>query len=639
MQALAQHALLVLAAGLVAATGWRVAGCAAPAGLARAVATAVLAVAFAVAQALALGLLDLSGAPPALTAAAALGALAAYRLLPATAPGPGTQLAAWWRALEPRGRAGAGALGLTIAGWAAWQLQHPYIGDDGFTYHLPLAAHYAQEGTAGGLVELFQGVPVANYPVTNEVAVGWGLGLADSWVMASIWGPFLVAVLLAAGTLGLRTLRVPVAVVVAALAAFLALPLALTQVGGPLTDLPAVTWLVCAAALAAASRERPALLAVALVAAGLSFGTKTTGSVLLAAALLAAAVAGRDRLRTLHPAWSGLVPLALLVGGVWVVRNTIDHGSPLWPLVATSWGDDVPPAFAAIDDSFLSHPGEMLDDGRASDYTNILSGGTYLLAGGLLAALLVARTRLALACSAAAAVAVAAWAAAPYTGIDQPALAVGATRYLLPALAAATLALAVTARDAGRRGRLAILVLLWIAAVASVGRTWEFGFPFVPSLGTVIGLAVIGAAAGLAAGRLRVRVAPAVRRAAPYATGVVLALGLAGAADGYLERHAEAGRIDGGLLRAALATPGFDDDEGLEIAMGPATVAFLRGERLQHTVTFVGSETSCAELRRRRARGWVVLQHAPETAAYRHLRSCLPGRPRWRDGAYELHAG
>ncbi len=584
MLALAQHALLVLSAGLLALTGWRIADRAAPSGLARAVAAAVLAVALAVLEALVLGLFGLAGEPLVLAAAAAATFAAAHRLLPRPQLGAREELAAWWAARPPRERAGIGGLLGVLLGWTAWQLQHPYVGDDGFTYHLPLAAGYVQTGTAGAIIDFIEGVPVANYPVTNEVALGWALALSDSWVVASVWNPLLVAVLVAAGWLGLRGLRVPAAVRVAALAAYLSLPLLLTQVGGPLTDLPCAAWLVAAGALAVASRTHPALLAIALVAAGLSFGTKTTGSVLLAAALLTAAWQGRDALRRLHPAWAALVPVAVGVGGVWVLRNLIDHGSPLWPLVAMPWGTDVPPAFAAVDDSFLSHPGAMLDDGRASDYTNILSGGTFLLVGGLLAFSL-ARTRATIAASAAVAVASFAWMAAPYTGIDQPALAVGALRYLLPALAAATLALSLAARDAGRTGRIAVLVLLWVATVSSIGRTWEFGFPFVPSLGTVIVLALLGAGAALL---VAPRVPAVAWRAAPAAAAVAVVVALTVGADGYLGRHAESGRVNGGLVRAALATPGFDQN-GLEISMGPASMAFLRGEELQHELRFLDS--------------------------------------------------
>lgn len=636
MQALAQHALLVLSAGLLAAAGWRIADRAAPAGLARPVAAAVLAVAFAVASALVLGLAGLSGSPLALAGAAALVWLGTWRALPAPELGPGAELTAWWTGAEPRARLALGALAVLVAGWAAWNLQHPYVGDDGFTYHLPLAASYVQTGTAGGITEFIQGVPVANYPVTNEVALGWAMGLSGSWVVASVWNPLLVALLLAAGTLGLRALRVPVAVVALALGAFCALPLLLTQAGGPLTDLPAVAWLITAAGLAAASRDRPGLLPIALLAAALSFGTKTTGSVLLLAALGLAAWPHRQALGALARPWGWVVPLALTVGGIWVLRNVIDHGSPLWPLVATPWGDDVPPDFAAVDDSFLSRPGDMLDDGQLEDYTNILSGGTFLLLGGLLAGPLV-RTRATLVASALVAVATFAWMSAPYTGIDQPALAVGALRYLLPALAAATLALTLAARDGGPRLRIAVLVLLAIATVSSIGRTWEFGFPFVPSLGTVVVLAAAGGALGFFWDRLP-RIPAIVWRAAPAAAAVAAVVVLTVGADGYLGRHAESGRVDAGLVRAALDQPGFGDDEGLEIAMGPATVAFLRGERLQHDMSFLGSATPCAEVLRRLDRGWVVLQRSPETPAYRHLRSCLPDAPRWQDDVYELHA-
>jgi hypothetical protein len=633
VQNLAHHALLGIAIAGLAGAGWRAAGRASPAGLPRLLATAVLATALAVAEALALGLAGLADSGVALAAAAAATWLAAWRLLPRPAVGALAELRDWWGRADARARVVAGAAAGAWLLWIAWQLRHPFLSHDGFTYHLPLAAAWAQSGHPGQLVDVIEGVPVANYPVTNEVLLSWAFALSDSWVVASIWTPVTLAVLVCGAVVGLRALRVPPAAIVAAVVAFAVQPLVTTQLGAPLTDVVAVAWLVATAGLCAASLERPALLPVALVAAALSFGTKTTSSLLLVVALALAALANRRAIRLLQPAWALAVPLALVVGGAWATRNLITHGSPLWPFVATSWGDPVPSAFAAIDDSFLEHPRAMLQ-GRVGNYVDVLAGSVLLLAGPVVA-VIAARTRAVAAAGAVAALAVVVWASAPYTGIaDSTALAVGATRYMLPALAACSLALALGARDAGRWGRRLVLGVLWAAALFSAARSWAFGFPYVPSFGAVLLWLALGAGAALVLQR-----APRLPRVAlPATVGVVALLLISGAASGYVARHAESELSDANLLRAATSSPLFTAGE-LDIAMGPATVALLRGDHLQHRMTFLDGRTTCPAARARLSSGWVVLQRSPETASYRRLAACLKGtRPRYEDGRYALYA-
>src|SRR5207302_1136590 len=80
-----------------------------------------------------------------------------------------------------------------------------------------------------------------------------------------------------AGWVGLRALRVPPLVAGLALGALCTNPWLLAwQSNGGMTDPPALAWLVACAALCALARERPVLLAPAIVAAGLSVGSKTT---------------------------------------------------------------------------------------------------------------------------------------------------------------------------------------------------------------------------------------------------------------------------------------------------------------------------------------------------------------------------
>jgi len=647
MADLLSHAALVLAVGALGAAGLRLATAAGATGLARPVVAAVAAVAAAVLEALGLGVLGLSGSAPALLAAA-VATWAAARLLLPIPPVPSVleELADWWSGSRPAARAAAGAAVVVPLGWAAWQLRYPYVGTDGLTYHLPLASEYVRSGRAGALAPVVSGLPVENYPVTNEVAVSWMLGLSGSWVAASVWSVALAVLLVAAGRLGLRELGVPARTAWLALAALATLPVVATQLGTPNTDVPALTWLVVAAALAAASRRNALLLAFALVAAGLSFGTKTTGSVVLLMALGAAAWASRGALRALARPL-GLAALAALgVGGVWALRNTALHGSPLWPLVASSFGDPVPAALAPFQASFLSHPREMLD-GRGAEYAKVLGGGVVLLVAGLAAPVL-GRSRASVAAGALVAATALTWTVAPYTGISSDtAFAVGAVRYLLPCLAVCCVALAVAARDGGPRARVTVDGLLGLAALVSLLRTAQLGFPLVPSAGTVMALVVLGALPGAATGRgaarararpsLRAR--PALRVGALTAAGVLAATGLALGAQSYLARHVVLEIGDQGLLTAALARPDYPGGS-FPIAMAPATNALIAGDDLAHPVRLVEDGTSCAEVRRRRRAGWVVLQKLPPTPQYRRLAACLRDRPPvFSDFGYEIHAG
>ena len=160
-----------------------------------------------------------------------------------------------------------------------------------------------------------------------------------------------------AGWMGLRSLRVEGRIAGLGVAAICLTPvLSHWQMNGVYTDLPSMAWLVSAAALSAASVERPALLAPAIVAAGLSVGTKTTTLPLAGLALAAGLYVNRSHLRGLVRPLTIATATALAVGGYWYLRNLVDHGSPFWPLL---WGETVPFRTQGVDDSFL----ERVPDG------------------------------------------------------------------------------------------------------------------------------------------------------------------------------------------------------------------------------------------------------------------------------------
>jgi len=136
-----------------------------------------------------------------------------------------------------------------------------------------------------------------------------------------------------AGWAALRTLGVPRRYAAAALGAVVTLPWLFRQLNEVLTDLPVLAWATATAALCAGVPRRPALLPIAFVGAGLAIGTKTTPIVPVAVALVAAVVVVRPRLRQMSR-WLALSALAaFVVGGIWYLRNLVDHGSPFWPFV------------------------------------------------------------------------------------------------------------------------------------------------------------------------------------------------------------------------------------------------------------------------------------------------------------------
>lgn len=637
-QALGQHVLLGLSVASLGAAGLRVGGALGARGLPRVLAAAALAWAAAVMMALALGVVGLGGSPLALSlAAAATWALARWCLCDRS-PRPRRELADWWRTRPPAARALAGALGAVALGWTAWQLRHPLIGLDGLLYHLALPAVWTQQGRPGALVDLVAGLPVASYPVTSEVALAWAIAISGSWVAASVVNVALLALSALAAFVGLRSAGVATAQAGLGAAALAALPLMTAQLGGPATDLPAVAWLVTAGALACVAArgwraQGPAtpLLAAVLVAAGLAVGTKTTTALALLGVLAAAGWWLRDELRGAARPLAGGALAAIAVGLLWPLRNLILHGSPLWPFVSGPFGDPTPAAMAAVQASFSEDPLGLVAR-HGGDYLETLSGGAVLLVGGLVAPV-VSRHRGALGAAGVLALAVVAWSFAPYTGLEERSLAVGGLRYLLPALAVATAALCLASVRAGTRVRHGVTAALGVALALSLQRTLTLDFPLAPAATSVAVLGALGAVAGLLGGRL----GPG-RGAWGWATApggaVVAGLALSVAAGGYVQRHAQVGLFDAGLLRA-LPAP---QTAGVAVAMGPVVVPLAAGDDLSREIVALAGERDCPAVRRHATSGLLALQHTPSTPAYAALRACLADRvPAWRDGNWELY--
>jgi hypothetical protein len=654
VSAVLHHALLALALAGLAEASLRVASRAAPGGLERALAAVVVGVSIAVGEALALGLAGLGTSTAALAGAAALTwAAAGVR--------PAAELGRWWRGLGAGGRAAAAALAGSAVTWTAWLLRYPSIGFDSGLYHYAQIAGWIQNGRPGSILFLSYDFPYGNYPLTDEVALAWAAGISRSFVPLVLWNPALLLLLGLATWLTVRNLSVPRLPAGLAVAALVSLPLAVHQLNEPQTDLPALAWLACTAALCTGARRTPALLAPAVLAAALAVGTKTTPAVLVGASLGAGFHLARGSLRRLAP-WLALAGAAgFAVGGIWYARNLVQHGSPLWPFGAAPWGDPMPPFLELVDTRFLERPAATLE-GRWGTYAGQLAGAVVLLGGALLVLIrggLARPLRVELVAAASVVLlACLAWSLAPGTGLPSaPGLLfpeswpLSTLRYLLPAIGGAAVAVALAARAGGLTGVAATLALA--ASVAwNVVEAADLGLPYVPSaatvaLGAAAGLVLLAAAAAASRGPLggawRGR---AVAGVPALVAAVVAGAALAPAREGFGERHSDVARstaLGQGVAAWFAARPGFDGGEGTIAFASRALQASLAGDDFTHPLELLPARATCAEVRARARRGPIVVT---DPAFLRGLLGdrpydaglCLAGRrPGYRDEVFRVY--
>jgi hypothetical protein len=611
---LALHVLAALSVTCIFGASLRIASQATGARLERLVAAAVIAAAIICAEALALGVFGLADQPVVLAVVAGATWLVAWRLVPAAEEPLLRQLARSWTELSVAGRAVAGTLAGAAVVWILWPLHDPTVSYDGISYHMPEVLGWARNGRPGQAIDVSYLFPFASYPVTNEVVLAWLTSISRGFAFAAIWTPLLHVLMAAAGWLGLRSLRVPRLHAALAVAAVWSIPIALDQVNAPSTDLAGLAWAVCAAALAAAAMRTARLYPIAILAAGLAIGTKTSTAIVVAVALAIALYRLRARARRMLWPIGLALAAAFVVGGIWYLRNLIEHGSPLWPFQKTPGGDRPSAIWGLLHDSLLDRPGKTLD-GREHAYLDVLGGGAVLLVGVVVMPLL-ARSRAVLAAALVALAAALAWANAPSTGVPDvqvliPNL-VGTIRYALPALAAAALVPALAARAGG--------IVAWVSGLALAGavvwnvvRMAEIGEPQLPSLVLV----AVAAAAGGAVGGVTAWLPRTLRRAPPAAitataVAVLAGLVLGQQAGGYVERLTPNAEFfpSASVVAWFTSQKGFNDDSR-PIAVAGQLVAPLAGNRLTHRLTLIPQRESCAATRARRAREWVVVANDP----------------------------
>lgn len=593
--------MLAIAAGALAAAGWRLAGLAAPGGLERVLACAVVATAAAVAQALLLGLVGL-GSNSLLLTAAALATWGTSRLLvPDRGEPVSRQVRRWLQ--DPGSRpVVAGALAGVLVGWSGWLGRTGRVGIDGVYYRLPEIVDWIHSGHPGSIVRVTFPYEVGNYPLTNEIALFWQMSIARSFAPLALWAPFTAGLMLMAGWVGMRHLDVPRRWAAAALAAVLTFPLGLQVLEGPESDIPALAWLVTGASLALAASRRPALLVPALVALALAVGTKTPTALPALVIVVMAIRHHRQSLRPLLPGLAAALGLSLAVGGVWYLRNLILHGAPLWPLSTFPFGGEKPPLVASFH-SVLERPRQVFA-GRLDDYAVAVAGAGLLVPASLLAAVLSRRREVTIAALTAAG-ATLVWAAGPSVS-DIPALDVqtSQTRYLLPAFAAAALALALATRGTGI-ARLASVSALAAALLGNLAQIVIGDLPETP--GPLVPLLAAGAGAG--AGLVLQRLPALSRLAAPLPlalAGLTGGLLLSAGASGWTARYAgHSPFFDTALIRWLVAQPAFSAG-GRTVAMSPEITGLAAGDRLANRVELIPRREPCATVDRRRAEGWVV---------------------------------
>ena len=264
--------------------------------------------------------------------------------------------------------------------------------------------------------------------------------------------------------------------------------------------------------------------------------------------MLVLAIAGwhaRAHLRRLALPLGAAALATAVVGGRSYVRNLLEHGSPFWPFIDTSWGDPIPPYIARFDVSFLDRPRATLE-GRVGEYLDFLGGAP--LDAGLRdrSRPCVVRRRAVVASAAATAVGALIWARSPFTGRSDFSrlfdFSLTTTRYLLPVFAAAALTLgaghprrapAETAWRSGRSRSRAPGACRPRSTSAIRGR---------PRPAFFWRAVVVGAAGGLLAG-CAPKPTPAALRRLGAAAAVGFALLLAVTAPGFLERYAGTGNF------------------------------------------------------------------------------------------------
>jgi hypothetical protein len=538
---------------------------------------------------------------------------------PAAPPSAGSTADRLPRALAA---AGVAALVLYALAVARDQLTVPTLAIDMLNFHLPGVARWIETGSIWQIDVFLPDVAPGHYPNNGDVIL---LAAVLPWkndflVHVSMY-PFWALTGVGVYALG-RELRAPWPAAALAGCLVLAIPsVSIWALGGSLVD--AVMLASFAAGMLFLVRHQrtgsTAELVLAGLGLGIAFGTKwyavTSVAAVVAVWAAASLLAGRGP-RSVARHAAVLAGLIALAGGVWMLRNLVESGNPVFPVEVAPLGVTIFEAprdfvrelggFTIAD--YLDQPG-VWREYLLPQFRDMLAAPSLLLGVSLLAAggaigyrrrrrgRLLPGERLALAGAVCAVLLLVAYSLTPYTAggpRNQPVFAGADARYVIPAVVVAA-GLASWAAGRLRRGMaaLAALALLAIADGVRLSSNGTNGPPKLDASDWAVAALVAGllTAVAWAALRLCPRLPRARRRHALAAIACAALAGLAGLGQGVQERF-NAGRYRGfdasvdWLLdhagsgqRIGLAGLWLDD-------FSPAFPAF--GPRLGNEVAYVG---------------------------------------------------
>jgi hypothetical protein len=540
-----------------------------------------------------------------LVACAAVVGLAALVRPPAAAdapegrgPPPARGPASWALAVIGCGFA-AVAFVAALGRWAGDEL----VGVDPLTFHMPNIGRWIQTGS---LWQIDQFVPLQSqgyYPNNGDVVLlGTVLPWNNDFLVRLPTALFLIVTAVAVTAIA-RELRAPPATAILAGGACVAIPIAgLASIPRALPD--SLLWAMLAGGvlfiLRHARTERRSDLVLAGVALAIACGTKWYGLTSLAVIVVVWTLARLAQ----RESWKAVLGDGLLVGAlgtlgiaVWLARNLVESGDPLFPVNIAPFGItlfDAPPdvlrdlaGFTVA--GYLDQPGILPQ--LAREIFEGLGPLPVVCLVGMLAAVVCARRpggdRRVILLAIAAFVLVVVYALTPFSALglkDDPSLASVNTRYAVPAL---LLAAPIVAWTVGRVPAFLALLLEAGLAVATVWGAYK-GYEISSPREIALALVALGILAGLGWTAWRLR-----RRPLALAAGALVAalVGIAGM------HRVEQGVNDGRYLEddPAVATLLRLAPEGKRIAhagdwsiggLSPIWPSF--GTRIGNEVEFVG---------------------------------------------------
>lgn len=381
--------------------------------------------------------------------------------------------------------AAAAGLGAYVAAVAVNLGDSPPTNVDTLTFHLPGVARWIEESSIWGIAQFVPDQAHGYYPGTgNVVELAAILPWRSDFAIRLLGIPFLgVAAVAVYGSC--RELRAPFSAALLAALMLVSLPaVTVYVVERPIPDIVTVAGFATGMffLLRHNRTELGSDLVIAALGLGLAFGSKWYGVSATLVVILVwslARLACHNRLAIVARQAALVLAVVLAVGGVWLVRNWVQSGNPLFPLTVSIGGLTV---FDAPTDTVRDLFGHTIADyatdrGAWADFILPAYRDFLALPGALLALAPLGAVALALrerdgrgailALAAAAAAAAVIYSVTPASALGPAGAPGGAgvnSRYLLPALILAAPLLAICLAKAGRfRHPLEALLVLAIA--------------------------------------------------------------------------------------------------------------------------------------------------------------------------------